>query len=57
MKYTDEKLKLLDVIEVNKPETVSFDNEAIKAMVGDTLERSLICQILSMTLDFSIKSS
>jgi len=38
MKYTDEELELLDVIEQDKPETVDFDNEAIKTMAGDTLE-------------------
>jgi predicted DNA binding CopG/RHH family protein len=38
MKYTDEELELLDAIEANKSETVSFDNEAIKAMASDTLE-------------------
>jgi len=38
MKYTDEELELLDAIEAKKPETVSFDNEAIKVMAGDTLE-------------------
>jgi len=38
MKYTDEELELLDAIEANKPETVSFDNEELKAMAADTLE-------------------
>ena len=38
MKYTDEELELLAVIEVNQPKTVNFDNEAIKTMAGDTLE-------------------
>ena len=38
MKYTDEELELLDAIEKNQPKTERFDNEAIKAMAGETLE-------------------
>ena len=38
MKYTEEELELLDVIEENQPKTERFDNEAIKTMAGDTLE-------------------
>ncbi len=38
MKYTDEELELLAAIEENQPKTVSFDNESIKTMAGDTLE-------------------
>jgi len=38
MKYTNEELELLDALEEKEPRTVPFDNEAIKAMAGDTLE-------------------
>ena len=38
MKYTDEELELLESIEENQPESVSFDNDALKTMAGDTLE-------------------
>ena len=38
MEYTDEELELLGAIEENQPKTVSFNNEAIKTMAGDTLE-------------------
>ena len=38
MKYTDEELELLESIEETRPESVSFDNDTLKAMAGDTLE-------------------
>ena len=38
MKYTDEELELLDAIETQEPEQVTFDNEALKAMAKDTLD-------------------
>jgi len=38
VKYTNEELELLDGLEEKEPTTVSYDNEAIKTMAGDTLE-------------------
>ena len=38
MKYTDEELELLNTLEEKEQRTVSFDNEAIKTMAGETLE-------------------
>jgi len=38
MKYTDEELELLDAMETQEPERVTFDNEALKVMAKDTLD-------------------
>ena len=38
MKYSNEELELLDSIEKEEPQSVPFDNEALKVMAGDTLD-------------------
>ena len=38
MKYTDEELELLDAMETQEPERVTFDNEKLKVMAKDTLD-------------------
>lgn len=57
MKYSNEELELLEVIEHNTPESVAFDNNAIKVMAGETLEylkqkKQISINIKQSDLDF-----
>ncbi len=57
MKYDNEELELLQVIEDGGAEQIDFDNKAIKAMASDTLEylkqkRQISINIKQSDLDF-----
>jgi len=57
MKYSNEELKLLEMIEKNAVESVAFDNDAIKTMAGDTLDylkqkKQISINIKQSDLDF-----
>lgn len=57
MKYSNEELELLEVIENDGMESVPFNNDAIKAMADDTLEylkqkKQISINIKQSDLDF-----
>lgn len=57
MKYSSEELELLEMIENDEMKSVAFDNDAIKAMAGDTLDylkqkKQISINIKQSDLDF-----